>query len=102
MSTVLDDLWGGYQEGLTFDSTTRTLDLEVSTHQAGRTCTWRLRLTGVRELRVERADDEWERTEVTELHVSDLGACKLMEIVYWAEPNGLSARFEDYQLIRVA
>jgi hypothetical protein len=30
VNTVLDDLWGGYQEGLTFDSTTRTLDLKVS------------------------------------------------------------------------
>jgi hypothetical protein len=100
--SVLDDLWGGYQESLRYDSTTRMLDLEVSTHHGGTTHTWRLRLTGVRELRVDRPDDAWERTEVTELHVSDHERYRVMEIVYWTEPNGLSARFEDYELILLA
>ncbi|HSR85214.1 MAG TPA: hypothetical protein VLM11_13650 [Streptosporangiaceae bacterium] len=102
MTSALHDLWGGYQESLTFDSTTRVLDLEVSTHHAGGPQTWRLRLTGVREFHVERPDDAWERTEVTELYVSDQETYRQIEIVYWTEPNDFSARFKDYELVRVA
>jgi hypothetical protein len=95
VTSVLDDLWGGYQERLTFDSTTRTLDLEVSRYHAGGTQTWRLRLIEVRQLRIDRPDDAWERTEVTELHVSDQETYQVIEIIYWGEPNGLSAKFND-------
>lgn len=102
VTSVLHDLWGGYQKSLKYDSTKRLLELEVSTYHAGTSHTWRLRLTGVQELRVDRPDDAWERTEITELHVSDHDVYRVMEIIYWTEPNGLSARFDDYELIRIA
>ncbi|HVT63832.1 MAG TPA: hypothetical protein VHD81_01615 [Mycobacteriales bacterium] len=88
-----DQLWGGRLAALRFDPTRRVLELAIDVHRDGLDESWSVRLEGVSELRIDRPDDEWDYTEVTELHADEGAQGGHLEMVFWTEPNGLRASF---------
>ena len=91
--TGTDHLWGGILTSIQFDPTSRVLELAIRVEAAGEKHRWTVRLNDVSDLRVDRPDDGWDYTEVTEVHVSPDGDRNQVEFVFWAAPNGLSASF---------
>jgi hypothetical protein len=89
-----DALWGGYVRDLRVDLTARRVTVVVSVTNGGHERTFRLLLTGVRAVQVERPDGDWERTELTELHSSAVDGLTRVELIFWTEPNGLIATCE--------
>jgi hypothetical protein len=54
--------------------------------------TWMIRLTDESELRVSRPDEAgWDYNEATEVHVHPSASRAQVELVFWVEPNGLTA-----------
>jgi hypothetical protein len=96
-----DQLWGGRLAALRFDATRRGLELAIDVTQHGLDESWSVRLEGVAELRIDRPDDEWDHTEVTELHVDDGAQGGHLEMVFWTEPNGLHAPFSALTVRRM-
>jgi hypothetical protein len=53
-------------------------------------------------LRIERPDTDWDFTELTELHISEIAARGQIGAVFWVEPNGLFATYSALVLARTA
>jgi hypothetical protein len=90
-----DPLWGGILTALSVDTTERAVVADVRVLEDGIWRDYRLRLLGVEELRIERPDGDWEYTEVTEVHATSAAGRTQVEIVFWAEPNGMSGSCRD-------
>ena len=79
-------------DGIRFDATKRLLEADVSVLGGEDSQTWTIRLTDVSQVRVNRPDEAgWDYTEVTEVHVEPGAAGTQVELVFWVEPNGLTA-----------
>ncbi|MFL6240069.1 MAG: hypothetical protein ACJ735_11325 [Actinomycetes bacterium] len=89
--TDANDLWGGTVTDLRADLTARTVTASVSVNSQGRERNYAVVLSGVSDLRVERPDAQWEYTEMTELHADPVDGTTRVEMVFWNEPNGLTA-----------
>ncbi|MCU1418345.1 MAG: hypothetical protein JWP32_2519 [Schumannella sp.] len=56
-----------------------------------------LRLFGVSELRIDRPDGEsWDHTEITEARAAATSTGFIVSMVFWNEPNGLTAHCTEY------
>lgn len=95
-----DALWGGYVRDLRIDLTARQVVARVSVTHDGEDSAYRLTLSGVRSVHVERPDAEWERTELTEVHAEDGDGLTRVELIFWTEPNGLVATCESVAVER--
>jgi hypothetical protein len=58
---------------MAYDTTRRTLDVEVALTRSGELTVWCLRLADADNVRIERPSDDWDYTELTELHLSEVG-----------------------------
>lgn len=80
-----------------FDPTARVVTLVGSVTDAGATTPFMLRLFGVSELRIDRPDGEsWEYTEITEARASATSTGLIVSVLFWNEPNGLTAHCTEY------
>ena len=94
-----DALWGGTLQGIQVDVTTRRLDASVRVKDSGVTRDLVLVFEGVSALRLDRAaTDAWDYTEITEVHVHEAAGEMHVEMVFWSEPEGLTA---DCATVRV-
>lgn len=85
-------LWGGVVTGLTVDLASAEARLSVRVTDVGNATDYKLVLSGVSELKIDRADPQsWDYTELTEIHVADGPYGCQVELVLWSEPNGLTA-----------
>jgi len=88
-----DVLWGGLVTGFAVDLARAEARLRVRVTDSGNATDYTLVLSGVSELRIDRADPQsWDYTELTEVHVADGAVGCQVELVLWSEPNGLTAR----------
>ena len=86
-------LWGGLVTEFTADLTRAEARLRVRVTDSGNATDYTLVLSGVSELKIDRADPQtWDYTELTEIHVAHGPSGYQVELVLWSEPNGLSAR----------
>ena len=96
---TLDDLWGSTMRTMGFDPTARVATLIARVTNAGVTTSLMLRLFGVSDLHVERPDGEpWSYTEITEAHATAAVTGFVVKLLFWTEPNGLTARCADYSI----
>jgi hypothetical protein len=98
-----DSHWGGIVQELRLDATARTVDVDIRVVDGGEISLWRLGLAGVSQLRLDRPDPEaWDYTELTEVHVEEGGdGRQRVELVFWVEPNGLSATCDEVSVSRL-
>jgi hypothetical protein len=98
--TDTDALWGGTLTDLQVDVLRRSVNLVVRTMDDGRDTDYDVRLSEVTDLRVQRPDpNQWDYVEVTEVHVRSALTGQLVELLFWDEPNGLTATCEGVQVI---
>jgi hypothetical protein len=57
-------------------------------------------LVGVYEVRVERDGEQWDYSEITEVHVADTPAGVEVEVVLWNEPNALVVKCQSASLVQ--
>jgi hypothetical protein len=94
-----DALWGGTLLDLQLDLLRRSVNLVVRVND-GRVTDCEVRLSGVTDLRIERPDpNQWDYVEVSEVHVRSASTGQLVELLFWVEPNGLTATCEGVQVI---
>jgi hypothetical protein len=96
---ALHDLWGSTLRSFGFDPTERVATLIAGATNAGVTTSWMLRLSGVSELLVECPDGEpWSYTEITEAHATATSAGFVLNLVFWTETHGLTAKCAEYSI----
>lgn len=80
-----------------FDPTARVLFLVARVTDNGATTAFTLRLFGVSELRIDLpAGDPWDYTEITEVHAAATPTGFVVNLTFWDESSGLTARCTDY------
>ena len=82
---------------MAYDVTERVATLAVRVTYGGVVSTLTLRLSGVSDLHVERPDDNaWDYTEITEAHAMATATGFVVQLLFWTEPDGLTARCAEY------
>lgn len=95
----LDDLWGSTLLSMAYDATERVATLAVRITNGGVVSELTLRLSGVSELHVERPDDNpWDYTEIIEAHAMTTATGFLVQLLFWNEPDGMTARCAEYSV----
>jgi hypothetical protein len=96
---ALDEIWGSALRSFGFDPTARVATLIARVTNEGETTAFMLRLFGVSDLHVERPDSEsWSYTEITEAHATVTATGFVVNLLFWSEPNGLTASCADYSI----
>ena len=95
----LDHVWGSTLLSMDFDVTERVATLTARVTDDGLVSTLTLRLSGVSHLHVERPDDNsWDYTEITEAHATETATGFVVQLLFWTEPDGLTARCAEYSV----
>ena len=95
----LDDLWGSTLLSMAYDVTERVATLALRVTDGGNVSTLTLLLSGVSDLHVERPDDNpWDYTEIVEAHTMATATGFVVQLLFWNEPDGMTARCAEYSV----
>ncbi len=96
---MLNELWGSVVVSFVYDITARRAVLEARVLENGRKQSLVLSLVGVERLDIQRPDtNAWDYAEITEAHAHAAGEATELSLLFWDEPNRLSARCDSWTL----